>query len=118
MAAEQKKAAIDHPNRKAVAAELLRRAGMVGLYETVIDALSTRSAGAHEIRPKVVASTATVRRAEKQIMALFTRQEVEIFPPPGPDLRDSYFAKTVPASMRASGRCGAASTRGSRLTPR
>jgi hypothetical protein len=71
---------------------------MVGLYETVLDALSTRSLGTREIRPKVVASTATVRRAEKQIVALFTRQEVEIFPPPGPDLRDSYFAKTVPVA--------------------
>ena len=37
------------------------------------------------IRPKIVASTATVRRAEKQIKALFNRDTVDIFPPPGPD---------------------------------
>ena len=37
------------------------------------------------IRPKIVASTATVRRAERQIRALFCRRTVDIFPPPGPD---------------------------------
>ncbi|MHC5826114.1 MAG: hypothetical protein ACYT04_62235, partial [Nostoc sp.] len=47
-------------------------------------------------RPKIVASTATVRRATKQIQALFGRNEVDVFPPPGPDRRDSFFAKTVP----------------------
>jgi hypothetical protein len=49
------------------------------------------------IRPKIVASTATVRRAEAQIRALFGRRGVEVFPPPGPDRRDSFFATTVPA---------------------
>jgi hypothetical protein len=71
---------------------------MVGLYETVIDALGTRKIGDLNVRPKVIASTATVRRAEKQIRALFTRREVEVFPPPGPNLRDSYFARTVAAA--------------------
>jgi hypothetical protein len=47
------------------------------------------------IRPKIVASTATVRRAESQIRALFDRRQVEIFPPPGPDRRDSFFAQTL-----------------------
>jgi len=73
---------------------------MVGLYETALDALSTRRAGEREIRPKIVASTATVRRAEAQIRALFGRKAVEIFPPPGPDRRDAFFARTVPAAER------------------
>ena len=47
-----------------------------------------------KIRPKIVASTATVRRAENQIRALFNRRQVDIFPPPGPDRRDSFFAET------------------------
>jgi hypothetical protein len=68
---------------------------MVGLYETAIDALSARKHGDIEIRPKIIASTATVRRAEKQIRALFGRNVVEVFPPPGPDPRDSFFARTV-----------------------
>jgi hypothetical protein len=71
---------------------------MVGLYETVLDALATRTENSRQIRPKVVASTATVRRADRQIQALFARSEVEIFPPPGPDVRDSFFARTVEAA--------------------
>jgi hypothetical protein len=78
---------------------------MVGLYETAIDALCSREITRPDgqkktIRPKVVASTATVRRAESQIKALFCRNGVEIFPCPGPDRRDSYFAVTVPAEEK------------------
>ncbi|MDF1667618.1 MAG: DISARM system helicase DrmA, partial [Planctomycetota bacterium] len=70
---------------------------MVGLYETAIDALCQSP---DKVRPKIVASTATVRRAEKQIRALFGRDEVNIFPPPGPDRRDSFFAHTVSATTK------------------
>ena len=35
--------------------------------------------------PKIVSSTATVRRATDQIRALFGRSSVQIFPPPGPE---------------------------------
>jgi len=50
------------------------------------------------VRPKIVASTATVRRAQDQIQALFARSQTQVFPPPGPDRRDSFFARTVPSS--------------------
>ena len=73
---------------------------MVGLYETALDALATRKHGDTDVRPKIVASTATVRRAEKQIRALFGRAAVDVFPPPGPDPRDSFFARTVPPSEK------------------
>lgn len=73
---------------------------MVGLYETGLDALCARQVGQVEVRPKVVASTATVRRAERQIQALFGRSSVDIFPPPGPDRRDSFFAETVGVETR------------------
>ncbi len=73
---------------------------MVGLYETAIDALCTRDGEGGRVRPKIVASTATVRRAESQIRALFARSQVEVFPPPGPDRRDSFFAHTVPSSEK------------------
>jgi hypothetical protein len=66
---------------------------MVGLYESALDELCARKVGDKIIRPKIVASTATVRRAEKQIRALFCRRPVDIFPPPGPDRRDSFFAR-------------------------
>src|ERR1051325_9837500 len=67
---------------------------MVGLYESALDELCARKVGKKRMRAKVVASTATVRRAERQIRALFSRRTVDIFPPPGPDRRDSFFAKT------------------------
>lgn len=67
---------------------------MVGLYESALDELCSREMGEKTIRPKIIASTATVRRAEGQIRALFCRREVDIFPPPGPDRRDSFFART------------------------
>jgi hypothetical protein len=73
--------------------------GMVaGLYETVIDELATRRIGAQRVRPKIVASTATVRRADAQIRALFDRPDARIFPPPGLDRTDSFFARALPSS--------------------
>ncbi len=69
---------------------------MTGLYETALDALCARTVEGKEVRPKIVASTATVRRAEKQIRALFDRPTVQVFPPPGPDRRDSFFATGMP----------------------
>lgn len=73
---------------------------MVGLYETAIEALSSRTVDGQTIKPKIVASTATVRRATSQIRALFGRTQVEVFPPPGPDRRDSFFAQTVSAQTK------------------
>jgi len=55
-------------------------------------------------RPKVIASTATVRRAERQIRALFDRRQVMVFPPPGPDRRTSFFAQTLDPSEPGSRR--------------
>jgi len=73
---------------------------MAGLYETAVDALSTRVIDGKPVRPKIIASTATVRRAKEQVRALFARSEVEVFPPPLIDRRDSFFAVTAPASER------------------
>jgi hypothetical protein len=69
---------------------------MAGLYETALDALCGRESNGTTMRPKVVASTATVRRAEHQIRTLFNHALVDVFPPPGPDRRDSFFAETRP----------------------
>ena len=71
---------------------------MVGLYESALDELCTVDVEGRRIRPKIIASTATVRRAESQIRALFNRRIVDVFPPPGPDVRDSFFARTEPTT--------------------
>ena len=73
---------------------------MVGLYESAIDELCSLQKDGKTIRPKIVASTATVRQAETQIRALFNRGVVDIFPPPGPDRRNSFFAETKTSSER------------------
>ena len=73
---------------------------VAALYEVVLDRLATREKDGKPIRPKVVASTATVRRASAQIEALFDRHKTEVFPPPGPDRRDSFFAITVPPATK------------------
>jgi hypothetical protein len=67
---------------------------IAGVYETAIDNLSSRKLGERVIRPKIIASTATVRRADRQIEALFGRHSSKVFPPQGPDLRDTFFART------------------------
>ena len=70
---------------------------LAGLYETAIDILCT--SGGH--RPKVIASTATIRRAASQARGLFDR-EVRQFPPPGIDAADSFFAVESPRAQKAS----------------
>ena len=67
---------------------------MVGLYETAIETLCMGALDGAAARPKIVASTATARRAQDQIQALFGRPQTQVFPPPGPDRRDAFFART------------------------
>jgi hypothetical protein len=52
---------------------------MAGLYETAIEALCVRALDGRAIRPKIVASTATVRRAQDQIQALFARPITQVW---------------------------------------
>lgn len=61
---------------------------MVGLYETAVDGLSSMKG----VSPKVIASTATIRRAKEQCSVLYNRKVVQ-FPAPGLDAEDSFFAK-------------------------
>jgi len=68
---------------------------LTGLYETAIDLLAKQ--------PKVIASTATIRRASDQVSALFDRKVAQ-FPPAGVDSRDSWFAVETPREDKASRR--------------
>jgi hypothetical protein len=65
---------------------------MVGAYETVIETLCMDPLGGM-ILPKIVASTATISRAEEQVKGLYARKDVTLFPPSGLDAADSFFAR-------------------------
>jgi len=61
---------------------------MVAMYETAIDDLCSHKS----VKLKIVASTATIRRATTQCGALYNR-EVRQFPSPGIDADDSFFSR-------------------------
>lgn len=60
---------------------------MTGIYEAAISKLCERD----EVCAKVIASTATIRNAANQIMALYGRSHTQ-FPPQGLSAKDSFFA--------------------------
>ncbi|MDV7246235.1 MULTISPECIES: DISARM system helicase DrmA [Rhodococcus] len=76
---------------------------MVGLYETAVDRLAGWSVNGTTIRPKVVASTATVRRAKEQVHGLFNR-DLAIFPAPVLDAGETFFSTQIPVDDNHPGR--------------
>ena len=67
---------------------------LVGLYETAVDALASMEQTGKRFPPKIVASTATIRRADQQVRSLFDRS-LTVFPPTGLDSADSWFGVEV-----------------------
>lgn len=67
---------------------------MVGHYETMINELCSMKINGSVIKPKIVASTATISRAKEQCHALYgcPKDQVFQFPPSGLDASDSFFA--------------------------
>lgn len=79
---------------------------LVGLYETAIDSLCEANT-VPPIPAKIIASTATIRRAPQQMRRLYTRDDVAIFPPSGISAHDAFFAREQPInpeSDRSAGR--------------
>jgi hypothetical protein len=72
---------------------------MVGLYETAVDELSSWRLNDKVVRPKIIASTATVRKAEEQVNNVFLRR-VAVFPPHGLDVEDNFFSVQRPIDIR------------------
>jgi hypothetical protein len=61
----------------------------VALYEAAVHSLLSWSGS----RPKIVASTATIRAAKQQVRSLYGAR-TQLFPPSGLDADDSWFART------------------------
>jgi hypothetical protein len=76
---------------------------LVGLYETAIDLLCSWQVDGKQVRPKVIASTATIRNAQAQVHKLFLRS-VSVFPPPGLTVNDNFFARQVTPDENRPGR--------------
>jgi hypothetical protein len=66
---------------------------MVGIYEAAIDLLAHEHDNSIITRPKYIASTATVRQAGEQVRSLYAR-ELEVFPPPGLRVEETFFSST------------------------
>ncbi len=79
---------------------------MVGLYETAVDHLcTTRLPNGRRSRAKIIASTATIRRASEQARQLYAR-ELQIFPPSGLQSGDSFFARELPVDEADDSKAG------------
>ncbi|MBV6417425.1 MAG: hypothetical protein CMLOHMNK_02125 [Steroidobacteraceae bacterium] len=73
---------------------------MYALYEGVIEKLCTQTDGGLVLRPKIIASTATIRGAADQVRALYARLDaaagqgrMQLFPSPGLSMGDSFFGR-------------------------
>jgi hypothetical protein len=63
-----------------------------GLYEPAIESLCTlKSKSGPPVKPKIICSTATIRGAAEQVLSIFGRQHICLFPSPGLHISDSYF---------------------------
>lgn len=68
-----------------------------GLYEIILDELFTQN----NIKPKIIASTATIRNSDSQIKALYDRDNC-IFPTQIRDIKNSFFAREGNETEKAS----------------
>ncbi len=60
-----------------------------GVYEGVIEKLCSYE----NIKPKIIASTATIRGAAEQVKAIYAREDVQLFPSPALLMKDSFFGR-------------------------
>ncbi|MCO7218476.1 DISARM system helicase DrmA [Klenkia sp. PcliD-1-E] len=75
----------------------------VGVFENVVDVLCSWSRDGQAVLPLIVASTATVRKAEDQVRNLYGRG-VDVFPPQVLDVRHTYFSRELEVTPDQPGR--------------
>jgi len=75
----------------------------VGLFEAAVDELCRWRVGDVLTGPKIVASTATTKRAREQVRGVFARG-LAVFPPPVLDITNSFFSRQVPVTPETPGR--------------
>jgi hypothetical protein len=76
----------------------------VGLFEAAVDQLCTwRTPGGTDTGPKIVASTATTKRAREQVLGVFGR-DLAVFPPQVIDVADTFFSRQMPVTPDTPGR--------------
>ena len=64
---------------------------LTALYENAIDIMTFNEK--RNMRPKIIASTATIKSAKSQISSLFNRNDTKIFPPQGFVFGETFFSK-------------------------
>ena len=67
---------------------------LTGMYEVLIDELTTDRQNGKEISAKIIAATATIKDYKEQVKAIFGRSESQsqLFPPSGYDINDNFFS--------------------------
>jgi hypothetical protein len=79
---------------------------MYALYEGIFERLCSFRHDNVWIKPKIVASTATIRGASEQVVTLYARPTTHLFPSPGLLMGDSFFGRyaRTPTGKLAHGR--------------
>jgi hypothetical protein len=65
---------------------------LTGLFESLVEELCLKEVDGKVVKPKIIAATATIKQFEEQARALFGRENARLFPSPGLESEDSFFA--------------------------
>ncbi len=66
---------------------------MYALYEGIFERLCSYQQDGQWVKPKLIASTATIRGASEQVRSIYGRQNTQLFPSPGLLMGDSFFGR-------------------------
>jgi hypothetical protein len=66
---------------------------LTGLFEILVEELCIKLVDGKLVKPKIIAATATIKQFEEQALALFGRENARLFPSPGLENEDSFFAR-------------------------